>query len=162
MKKQFLLLFCLSMFIQCFAQGLEQPIGLPLESTVKSVETGDVDQDGKVSIADVVVLIDYLLEGSSDIPISPDVDLDGKVSIADVVSLIDFILNGPQEIHVISSAYYYIGTSNNWTPYDATYKLDNGGGDVYANPVFRVMIPATGGYNLFKIYPQEPSFNRVS
>lgn len=56
---------------------------------------------------------------------------------------------------VISSAYYYIGTSNGWTPFDATYKLDNGGGDVYANPVFTVIIPATGEDNWFKIYPQE-------
>ena len=143
------------MLLQCFAQGLEQPEGLPLESTVKSTMTGDVDQDGTVSIADVVALIDYILTGSSDIPVSADVDFDGVVSIADVVSLIDYILTGHQEIHAISSAYYYIGTSNNWTPYDATYKLDNGGGDVQANPVFTVVVPATSGYNWFKIYPQE-------
>jgi hypothetical protein len=55
----------------------------------------------------------------------------------------------------ISSAYYYIGTSNDWTPFDATYKLDNGGGDVYANPVFTVVVPATGGDNWFKIVPEE-------
>ena len=143
------------MLLQCFAQGLEQPEGLSPVSTVKSAMTGDVDQDGTISIADVVALIDYILTGSSDIPVSADVDSDGFVSIADVVSLIDYILNGPQETHVISSAYYYIGTSNNWTPHDATYKLNNGGGDVQANPVFTVVIPASGGYNWFKIYPQE-------
>ena len=55
----------------------------------------------------------------------------------------------------VSSAYYYIGTSNGWTACDATYPLDNGGGDVYANPVFTVVVPATGEDNWFKIYSQE-------
>ncbi len=155
MKNHIILLLCLSMLLPCFAQGLEQPTELPLESTVKSTMTGDVDNDGKISIADVVAIVDYILSGSSVIPAAADVDFDGVVSVADVVSLIDAIMSGQQEIHAISSAYYYIGTSNNWTPYDATYKLDNGGGNVYANPVFTVEIPATSGYNWFKIYPQE-------
>ena len=150
-----ILLLFLSMFLQCFGYESEQAIGLPLELTVKSAVAGDVDLDGRITIADVVALIDYILAGSSDAPITADVDLDGKVSIADVVFLIDIILYGPQETHDISSAYYYIGTSNGWTPHDATYKLTNGGGDVQANPVFTVVIPATGGYNWFKIYPQE-------
>ena len=55
----------------------------------------------------------------------------------------------------ISSAYYYIGTSNDWTACDPTYQLDNGGGDVYTNPVFTVVVPATGDDNWFKIYSQE-------
>ena len=89
-----------------------------------------------------------------------DVNMDGEVSIADVNDVIDFILYGSQQ--EISSAYYYVGTSNNWTPCDATYKLDNGGGDVYSNPVFSVVIPAEydeyggGRYdNWFMIYSQE-------
>ena len=56
---------------------------------------------------------------------------------------------------MISSAYYYVGTSNGWTACDPTYKLDNGGGDVYTNPVFTVVVPATGEDNWFKIYSQE-------
>ncbi len=55
----------------------------------------------------------------------------------------------------ISTAYYYVGESNGWTACDPTYKLDNGGGDVYANPVFTVVVPATGADNWFKIYSQE-------
>ncbi len=89
-----------------------------------------------------------------------DVNMDGEVTIADVNEVIDYILYGYQQ--EISSAYYYVGTSNNWTPCDATYKLDNGGGDVYSNPVFSVVIPAaygeyTGGRvaNFFKICSQE-------
>ena len=65
--------------------------------------------------------------------------------------IVSVIPNAPK----ISTAYYYIGTSNDWTPFDASYALDNGGGDVYANPVFTVVVPATGGDNWFKIYPQE-------
>ena len=154
MKNHIIFLLCFSMLLPCFAHGFEQPTELPLESNVNRALTGDVDHDGRISIADVVLLIDYLLSGSSDTPVAADVDSDGVVSIADVASLIDFILSG-QEIYEISSAYYYIGTSNNWIPYDATYKLDNGGVDVQTNPVFTVVIPATGGYNWFKIYPQE-------
>ena len=82
-----------------------------------------------------------------------DVNRDGEVTLADVNDVINYILYGCQL--EISSAYYYVGTSNNWTPCDATYKLDNGGGDVYANPVFTVVVPATGEDNWFKIYSQE-------
>jgi hypothetical protein len=89
-----------------------------------------------------------------------DVNRDGEVNIADVNNVIDYILYGSQQ--EISSAYYYVGTSNGWTPCDATYKLDNGGGDVYSNPVFSVVIPAmydefSGGRvdNFFKICSQE-------
>ncbi len=62
--------------------------------------------------------------------------------------------------HKISSAYYYIGTSNDWSLANA-YKLENNGGDVYENPVFTVVIPAAFDENgarvdnLFKIVPQE-------
>ena len=59
----------------------------------------------------------------------------------------------------ISKKYLQLTTR---TPCDATYKLDNGGGDVYSNPVFSVVIPAaygeyTGGRvaNFFKICSQE-------
>ncbi len=153
MKNHIILLLCLSMLFPCFAHGVEQPTELPLESAVDRTLVGDVNHDGKISIADVVLIINNILSGSES-PAAADVNFDGKVSIADVASLINFILSG-QEIYAISSAYYYIGTSNNWTPHDATYRLDNGGGGVQANSVFTVVIPASGGYNWFKIYPQE-------
>lgn len=57
---------------------------------------GDVNDDGVVSIADVTVLIDYLLSGSS-VSINTraaDVNEDGSISIADVTSLIDMLLSG--------------------------------------------------------------------
>ena len=60
---------------------------------------GDVDMDGKVGIADVTALIDYILsKDATGISLdAADVDLDGVISIADVTSLIDFILSGSWE-----------------------------------------------------------------
>ena len=59
---------------------------------------GDADGDGKISIADVTALIDYLLTGDAEgiNPETADVDGDGYISIADVTALIDIILGVPQ------------------------------------------------------------------
>jgi hypothetical protein len=58
-------------------------------------DLGDVNHDGKVNIADVTDLIDYLLhnEKSTICTICADVDGDGFVKIADVTVLIDLMLN---------------------------------------------------------------------
>ncbi len=64
------------------------------------------------------------------------------------------------EAPVIEGAYYYVGAANNWSDTDQTYKLVNGGGDVYEDPVFTVTIPAPvdgdGARvdNWFKIAPE--------
>lgn len=61
---------------------------------------------------------------------------------------------------VIETAYYYVGATNGWSDSDKTYKFDNGGGDVYENPVFTVTVPApykedgTRDDNWFKIAPE--------
>ena len=56
---------------------------------------GDVDGDGKVSIDDVVALIDYLLKGEGTINYDcADLDGNGKITIDDVVALIDYLLKG--------------------------------------------------------------------
>ncbi len=60
---------------------------------------GDIDNDGKVAIADVTTLIDHLLSGdfddaddfSSD---AADCDLSGDITISDVTTLIDYLLSG--------------------------------------------------------------------
>lgn len=58
--------------------------------------TGDVDGDGKLSIADVTDLIDLLLTldaPNEDVAMqAADVDGDGRVTIADVTALIDLLL----------------------------------------------------------------------
>ena len=62
----------------------------------KPVRYGDVNMDGNVSIADVTVLIDYLLgtEVSPFDSAAADVSHDGNISIADVTALIDLLLSG--------------------------------------------------------------------
>ena len=62
--------------------------------TEKAVETGDVNGDNNVSIADVTALIDLLLGGGSVTNPACDVNGDGNVSIADVTALIDMLLSG--------------------------------------------------------------------
>ena len=57
---------------------------------------GDVNGDGSVNIADVTVLIDYLLSANaSGINLTAaDCNQDGSINIADVTALIDYLLSG--------------------------------------------------------------------
>ena len=59
-------------------------------------EAGDVNHDGKVSIEDVTILVDYILSRDSVAVCSlcADVDGDTKIDISDVTALIDLILLG--------------------------------------------------------------------
>ena len=56
---------------------------------------GDIDGDGKLTISDVVDLIDLLLDGQHTVAEYPCADLDGDgiITISDVVDLIDYLLN---------------------------------------------------------------------
>ena len=56
---------------------------------------GDVNGDGRVTIADITELIDYLLGGlyNTYIERAGDVNGDGEISIADVTDLIDKLLS---------------------------------------------------------------------
>ncbi len=56
---------------------------------------GDVNDDGKINIADVTALIDHLLGSDADTfnKRNADVDVNGNVNIADVTTLIDFLLS---------------------------------------------------------------------
>jgi hypothetical protein len=57
---------------------------------------GDVDGNGNVGIADVTLLIDYVLTGNSTgvhLDVS-NVDGDGVIGIGDVTAIIDYILTG--------------------------------------------------------------------
>ncbi len=56
---------------------------------------GDVDNDGKITVSDITLLIDYLLTGEYDIddPGNADADGDGQVSISDIVEMIDMMLH---------------------------------------------------------------------
>lgn len=62
------------------------------------VVPGDVNNDGTVSITDVTVLIDSILNGNYESinTANADVDGDGEIRITDVTSLIDLLLFGNQ------------------------------------------------------------------
>lgn len=53
------------------------------------VELYDVNHDGEINVADINVLIDYILTGSG----FHDCNQDGEMTVADINALIDFILN---------------------------------------------------------------------
>jgi len=63
---------------------------------------GDANSDGKVSISDVIYLINYLFKGGPDITheteeerlYKGDVNVDGSITISDVVYLINFLYKG--------------------------------------------------------------------
>ena len=57
---------------------------------------GDVNRDGKLSIADVTALINLLLSNAEYDEVA-DVNQDGKMSIADVTALINILLSMPAE-----------------------------------------------------------------
>ena len=57
--------------------------------------TGDVNHDGKVDVADVTTLVDYIL-GNTPQEFNPnncDVNNDTRIDVSDVTSLVDIILN---------------------------------------------------------------------
>lgn len=69
--------------------------GMQLVLEHAKIITGDVNGDGRITIADLTTLIDYLLSGNggeSFVIEASDVNGDGEISIADVTSLIDVIL----------------------------------------------------------------------
>lgn len=56
---------------------------------------GDVDHDGEIAIADVTILINYLLTGEGNVcEICANVNQDNEISIADVTALINKLLTG--------------------------------------------------------------------
>ena len=70
-------------------------LALSANSLAANNMRGDVDDDGSVNIADVTMLIDYIMNCDIDINTdNADVDRDGSIDIADVTTLIDYILGG--------------------------------------------------------------------
>lgn len=75
--------------------GVSAPDSCVVTVYTNDMLIGDVNHDGKVTIADVTELIDYLLMGETALPSdNADVNRDGDVNIADVVYLIDYLLHG--------------------------------------------------------------------
>ena len=62
---------------------------------------------------------------------------------------------------VLEDHYYYMGTNNAWSKTDKSLELQNGGGDIYDDPVISIILPAArnadntiAAENTFKIIPQ--------
>ena len=67
---------------------------------------------------------------------------------------------------VLEDHYYYMGTNNAWSKTDKSLELQNGGGDLYDDPVISIIIPSAknadntiAAENSFKIIPQS-AYNR--
>ncbi len=135
----------------------------PSYSIILNGETLPLEADGTM-LAEM--LENFVLMNYGQAPVQRDIDARVRCVMSNggtATSIVSepFVLSVIPDAPVISSAYYYVGTSNNWTPCDGGFKLDNGGGDVYANPVFSVTVPAIYGEdgvrqdNWFKLYSQE-------
>ena len=61
-------------------------------SNIVGYRIGDVDGDSRISIADVIELIDSILAGTGEDNPCADVDGDGVITISDVIELIDIVL----------------------------------------------------------------------
>ena len=62
---------------------------------------------------------------------------------------------------VLEDHYYYMGTNNAWSKTDKSLELQNGGGDIYDDPIISIILPAArnadntiAAENTFKIIPQ--------
>jgi len=129
----------------------------------ESDDSFSLDEDGMMY---ATLLQQFVIEKFGHAPVQRDIPArvefwmtDGETS--KVIYSGDFTVSVIPAAPVISSAYYYIGTSNGWAAHDATYPLTNGGGDVYDDPVFTVVVDAAYNEagerqdNWFKIYSQE-------
>ena len=73
--------------------GTAKELVLPIENTTLK---GDVNMDGQVNSADIVRLVDYILEKENPTPCDVeacDVNEDGDINVSDITSLVDIILN---------------------------------------------------------------------
>lgn len=73
--------------------GTAKELVLPIENTTLK---GDVNMDGLVNSADIVRLVDYILEKENPTPCDVeacDVNEDGDINVSDITSLVDIILN---------------------------------------------------------------------
>ncbi len=133
-------------------------------SPIYSINLGqsafDIDEKGRMAVAD---LQDYVASNFGRNPnftrtIDATVDMwmsDGKTNIR-LASSEPFQVNAIAQAPVIEKAYYITGNINGWDNSNTDYKLTNGGGDVYADPIFTCTIPADviSGNIEFKLTPE--------
>lgn len=116
----------------------------------------DIAIDGEMSVADFTKYLSdngILRPIEYAIPSTVEMWLSNGVSSIKTATSSEFNVKVKPQAPVIEDTYYITGTPNGWNNADMTYALTNGGGDVYANPVFTVTLPAGDGNVEFKVTP---------
>ena len=115
----------------------------------------EVDENGYASVEELEAAV-YGLYGRR--PVARTIPMEVGVAInvkgASIVKIASTTLTATPNAPEIEEAYYITGTPNSWNNSDTSLELTNGGGDVYENPVFKVLIPATGSDISFKVTPK--------
>ena len=146
-----------------FNSTLEGPEGAAATEyeVVLSDESGEnqtpveVDAEGYANVEELEAAV-YGLYGRR--PVARTIPMEVGVAInvkgASIVKISSTTLTATPNAPEIEEAYYITGTPNSWNNSDTSLELTNGGGDVYENPVFKVLIPATGSDISFKVTPK--------
>lgn len=115
----------------------------------------EVDENGYANVEELEAAV-YGLYGRR--PVARTIPMEVGVAInvkgASIVKTASTTLTATPNAPEIEEAYYITGTPNSWNNSDTSLELTNGGGDVYENPVFKVLIPATGSDISFKVTPK--------
>ena len=122
-------------------------------------KTYDIDADGTMAAAD---LQSFIVEVFKRNPIERTVYGTVTMWLTDLGTAVKtatsdaFPIKAIPEAPIIEPAYYLTGSINGWDNTDTTYKLTNDGSDPYANPIYKLRIPATeDGSNIeFKMTPE--------
>ena len=149
--------------VQLFNSAIDAPEGATatMYEVVLSDESGEdlasveVDLDGCANVEELEAAV-YDLYGRR--PVARTIPMKVGVAIsvkgASILKIANTTLTATPNAPEIEEAYYITGTPNGWNNSDTSLELSNGGDDVYENPVFKVLIPATGSDISFKVTPK--------
>lgn len=115
----------------------------------------EVDAEGYANVEELEAAV-YGLYGRRPVARTIPMEVGAAINVkgASIVKISSTTLTATPNAPVIEEAYYITGTPNGWNNSDTSLELTNGGGDVYENPVFKVLIPATGSDIEFKVTPK--------
>ena len=127
------------------------------ESGENKSEALTVSDDGYVDVKELESAV-YALWGRRPVAriiplvVGADISVNGTAFAKESTTTLTATPNAPE----IEEAYYVTGSINGWDNTNTDFELTNGGGDVYENPVFTVMIPAkvVSGDFEFKLTPK--------
>ena len=120
-----------------------------------NMDVVEVDEQGYAKVDELESAV-YGLYGRRPVARTIPMTVGAAISVngASFVKTSNTTLTATPDAPEIEEAYYITGTPNGWNNSDTSLELTNGGGDVYENPVFTVLIPATGSDIAFKVTPK--------